>query len=163
METVSSTEVPQENSDKFTAGATVVYPDSSFCVEAVEGSNYLWQYLLRKDGSRYGGQRFYWLHNFSNSVVRKGGMAFDAAGYLWVLTDIGVQVCDQNGRVRGIFALPVELATELVDSSENKLKDIRLEITDGELLFISPSATYRRKLGVKAAVPGVTPVSEGAG
>lgn len=150
-ETASSTKVSQENSDKLTGAPAAFYPDGSFCVEAVDGSNYLWQYLLRKDGSRYGGQRFYWLHNFSNSVVRKGGMAFDADGYLWVLTDIGIQVCDQNGRVRGIFALPVELAAELVDSSENTLRDMRLEITDGELLLISPRATYRRKLGVRAA------------
>ena len=33
-------------------------------------------------------------------------MTFDTAGNLYVATPIGIQVCDQNGRVRAILPLP---------------------------------------------------------
>ena len=33
-------------------------------------------------------------------------LAFDTLGNLYVLTPFGIQVCDQNGRVRAILGLP---------------------------------------------------------
>lgn len=35
-----------------------------------------------------------------------GNMAFDTLGNLYIATPIGIQVCDQNGRVRAILPLP---------------------------------------------------------
>ena len=37
-------------------------------------------------------------------------MAFDSKGNLWTVTDAGVQICDQNGRVRAILMIPPEVA-----------------------------------------------------
>ena len=91
-------------------------------------------------------------------------MAFDADGMLWVLTDAGIQICDQNGRVRAILSLPLPLATAAVDSRQAPLFErSELIISDGAVTIVVPGATYRRRLGVKPALPGVRPPSQGQG
>lgn len=152
-----------------TAGTTAgtpeaVYPDSTLAAVAAEGSNYLWQYLLRPDGTRYAGQPFYWLHAPENRALRIGGMAFDADGMLWVATDAGVQICDQNGRVRGIISLPAPLATAATDNrSAPLLEGSALVITDGVVTLITPAGAYTRRLNVRAAAQGLRPKSQGQG
>lgn len=141
-----------------------VYPDSTLTVSRQDGSNYLWQSLRRPDGSLYASQPFYWLHAPENRALRIGGMTFDADGMLWVTTDAGIQVCDQNGRVRGIIALPQELAVAAVDNrTAPVLEGSSLVITDGLLTLATPRATYRRKLNVRPATPGIRPKSQGQG
>lgn len=62
---------------------------------------------LAPDGSLHSGQQFYWLHNTDNhNHTPYGNMAFDTMGNLYIATPIGIQVCDQNGRVRAILPLP---------------------------------------------------------
>ena len=55
-------------------------------------------------------QEYYWLH------CNGGQIAFDTAGYLYVATRMGVQLCDHNGRVRAILPLP---SGEVTDHREN--------------------------------------------
>ena len=53
------------------------------------------------------GQQFYWLHNTDNhNHTPYGNITFDTLGNLYIATPIGIQVCDQNGRVRAILPLP---------------------------------------------------------
>lgn len=85
------------------------YPSGKFVVKAAEGSAWLWSFVVKPDGSLAAGEEFYWLHNTDN-VIPEGGVAkdmvFDTDGNLFVATPAGVQVCDQNGRVRAILAPP---------------------------------------------------------
>lgn len=144
--------------------ATAIYPDSTFTVNRREGSNYLWQTLRRPDGTLYAAQPFYWLHSTENRALSIGGMAFDADGMLWVATDAGIQICDQNGRVRGIIALPRELATAAADSRTAGLPaGSSLAISDGRITLTTPHATYRRRLNVRPAIPGRRPKPQGQG
>lgn len=144
--------------------ATAIYPDSTFTVNRREGSNYLWQTLRRPDGTLYAAQPFYWLHSTENRALSIGGMAFDADGMLWVATDAGIQICDQNGRVRGIIALPRELATAAADSRTAGLPaGSSLAISDGQITLTTPHATYRRRLNVHPATPGRRPKPQGQG
>ena len=84
-----------------------IYPDHRLLVTSEKNSDWLISYIIRPDGELYAGQRFYWLHNTSNhSQHQTGNMAFDTDGNLYVATYMGVQICDQNGRVRGILSLP---------------------------------------------------------
>lgn len=139
-----------------------IYPDSTFTVSRRDGSNYLWQTLRRSDGSLYAAQPFYWLHSMENRALRIGGMAFDSEGMLWVATDAGIQICDQNGRVRGIITLPPELATAAIDSrTAPLLEGSSLTITDGMLTLTTPQRTYRRKLNIRPATPGQRPRPQG--
>ena len=141
-----------------------IYPDSTLTVNPVDGSNYLWQSLRRPDGTLYASQPFYWLHAPENRALRIGGMTFDADGMLWVATDAGIQICDQNGRVRGIIALPRELAIAAIDNRTAPiLEGSTLIITDGLLTLVTPAATYTRRLTIRPAIPGIRPKSQGQG
>ena len=146
------------------AAPQAFYPDSTMLVRPAEASNYLWQYLVRPDGSIYAGQPFYWLHSPENRALRIGGMAFDADGMLWVATDAGVQICDQNGRVRAIIDLPLPLRIAATDSrTAPVLEGSSLIVADGYISLVTPSATYTRRLGSKAATPGARPAGQGQG
>ncbi len=128
-----------------------LYSDGTLLAEPIEGSNYLKQYIISDKGERLYGQAFYWLHNYDNSLLTIADMAFDGAGNLWVLTNAGIQICDQNGRVRGILALPIGFQVE----------GARLTISDGAVQITDGTRSYTRRLNVAAPQRGVTPKSQG--
>lgn len=133
------------------APAEAVYPDGSLVAVAVPGSNYVDQYIIGKDGERLYGQRYYWLHTYDNAALDIPSMAFDADGWLWVMTRAGIQICDQNGRVRGILRLPLGFDASCA----------ALSIVDGSVTISDGRAAYTRRLNVKAP-RGVRPASQGA-
>jgi len=134
------------------AEASAVYPDSILCVEVEDSTNFLKQCLLDKSGRKYACQRFYWLHSYDNSDAGVSSMAFDAAGNLWVVTKAGIQICDQNGRVRGILAMP------------SVSRGAKLAIAQGLVYILTPDGEcYRRRLNTAPAVAGTTPPSQGQG
>lgn len=84
-----------------------IYPNGKILIATEKNSNWLISYLISPDGSLHSGQQFYWLHNTDNhNHTPYGNMAFDTMGNLYIATPIGIQVCDQNGRVRAILPLP---------------------------------------------------------
>jgi len=133
-----------------------VYPDSTLMVKAQPGSNCLWQYTIDENGNEQNGQPFYWLHSYDNSQLDVKAMTFDGAGNLWVVTkDVGIQICDQNGRVRGILKFPGTL-----DGSDM----MRIEIhKDGIDLYDRRGYIHTRQLHVTPPSPGVPPKSQGQG
>ena len=87
--------------------AIALSPDNKILVEAEINSNWLIASVVGDNGRLSYRQRFYWLHNIDNSTeTYSRQMAFDEDGNLYVATSMGVQVCDQNGRVRAILPLP---------------------------------------------------------
>jgi sugar lactone lactonase YvrE len=63
--------------------------------------------VIQPDGSLRDKQPYFWLH--MTDIPNDSGaedLAVDAHGNLYVATRMGVQVCDQNGRVRAILPLP---------------------------------------------------------
>ena len=91
-----------------TSGAEIaLYPNGKLLVASEKNSNWLISYLIAPDGSLQAGQQFYWLHNTDNhNHTPYGNITFDTLGNLYIATPIGIQVCDQNGRVRAILPLP---------------------------------------------------------
>ena len=92
---------------------TLLYPTGKLEVSAEPNSNWLRSSLVGPDGKRTATEQFYWLHNPDNETTGNGpdgaiarDLAFDTLGNLFVATAFGVQVCDQNGRVRAILTLP---------------------------------------------------------
>ncbi len=84
-----------------------IYPNRKMLIATEKNSDWLISYLIAPDGSLHCGQQFYWLHNTNNhNHTPYGNMAFDTLGNLYIATPIGIQVCDQNGRVRAILPLP---------------------------------------------------------
>ena len=126
-----------------------VYPDKSLRAYTEEGSNWLIQALWDEIRGEYTrDQRFYWLHSPENTVLAVGGMAFDGKGNLWVLTDAGLQVCDQNGRVRAIIDLPKGF-----DAARSGI-----EINEGTVRING----FSRSFNVTPPIPGVRPDSQGS-
>lgn len=131
-----------------------VYPNHTLLAVEQQGSNCLWQYLLDAKGNTFCGQRFYWLHSMDNTPIHFGPMLFDAAGNLYVATNWGIQICDQNGRVRGILTLPINAEGH----------PTALQIENGKLIYTdSKGHQFFRNLNIHAATSGVTPPSQGQG
>ena len=105
-------------------------------------------------------------------------MVFDSKGNLFVLTDIGIQVCDQNGRVRFILEIPDEVRKALLDDNGPHLPELQKDgsakeytrqlltmyIAEGKIIITDrKSFTYSRQLNISPAVKGQRPKSQGQG
>ncbi len=134
------------------ASKEAIYPGGAHVAVAVPRSNYIDQYIIGTDGERKYGQRFYWLHSIDNSALNINSMAFDGDGWLWVLTTAGIQICDQNGRVRGILRLPVGFDAE---SGSLTIDEGAITITDGHCAYTRRMNVHRNN--------DIRPASQGAG
>ena len=163
---------------------SAVYPDDSFTVlekslfYSESESNCLWQAINSDKSPHIYDQRFYWLHSYGNTLVSKGPMAFDSKGNLFTLTDIGIQVCDQNGRVRFILEIPDEVRDALVEDNKPHLPDLlpdggtkeyerkllTMYIAEGKIIISDRETfTYSRQLNISPAIWGQKPKSQGQG
>ena len=112
----------------------------------------MWQYIL-KDGTLTYGEPFYWLHNDDNShPLDIQAITFDGNGNLWAATNLGLQICDQNGRVRGIVRLPHDIEP-IID----------IAITEGYVWLHTASTNWIRHFNVSGPILGVRPESQGQG
>lgn len=149
---------------------TAAYPDSSFVVLSDSpynsgslNGNYLWQGIGKSAQSSQFLQRFYWLHSYDNAPVVKGPMAFDSMGNLFCLTNLGIQVFDQNGRVR--FILEIPLVVEIFLIMDERLRyTLNIIIQEGKIVLTdSRTFTYSREFVISPAISGQTPKSQGQG
>lgn len=82
-------------------------PDQSLLMVADTRGRWVWSFQVQMDGSLANGQPFYRLETWDASDVSGAdGMKVDTEGHLWVATRIGIQICDQPGRVVGILDKP---------------------------------------------------------
>ena len=96
---VDGTRAKAKGKIKLSDPYSAVYPGATHTAKRVEGSNWVWDYIC-KDGKLTYGQQFYYLYADAGQIL------YDASGYLYVASSVGIQVCDQNGRVRTILSLP---------------------------------------------------------
>lgn len=131
----------------------IIYPDlTNIAIIPDEPGNAVWQYILQ-DGQPTWGEPFYWLHNDDNSrPLDIYSITIDGKGNLWAATATGLQVCDQNGRVRAILRLP------------NGISPVNeITITDGYVWLHTATADWRRRFNVTAPTLGTRPASQGQG
>ena len=131
----------------------IIYPDlTNIAIIPDEPGNVVWQYLLI-DGKPACGEPFYWLHNDDNSrPLDIQSITFDGKGNLWAVTGMGLQICDQNGRVRAILRLPGDIG--FVNE---------ITISGGYVWLYTSSGDWRRRLNVASPVLGQRPQSQGQG
>ena len=129
-------------------------PDHRVLVQSEPGSNWLIAYVVGDNRKLMHGERFYWLHSADNDALKENGpMTFDTEGNLYVATAMGVQVCDQNGRVRAILTLPQGAVTNL-------------SFVDNVLYVVSGGNIYRRTMktrGYHHNQPKIEVKSQGQG
>lgn len=131
-----------------------VYPDGKHVTETEPGSDWLVNHVMDRDGNRVHGQQFYWIHNPLHRNQRISGMVYDTGGNLYVATEIGIQVCDQNGRVRAILPYPEAACADAFSFA-------------GDTLYVvCGGRLYCRKVNATAHRNGdapVAPASQGQG
>lgn len=91
---------------KFPSGVRLS-PDQSLLYVCDTQGQFVYSYQVQGDGTLKYKQRYYDLHLIDGSTQSGAdGMTVDDAGRLYVATEMGVQVCDQAGRVNGIISKP---------------------------------------------------------
>jgi sugar lactone lactonase YvrE/enterochelin esterase-like enzyme len=124
------------------ANGVTLSPDQSLLYATDMRSHWVYSYQIQPDGTLDHKQKYYHLH-MPDTADDSGadGMRADSAGRLYVATRMGVQVCDQPGRVNVILPTPNSKASNLCFGGE---KFDTLYVTAGEKVF-------RRKMKVKGA------------
>lgn len=82
-------------------------PDQTLLYVADTAGQYVYSFQIQADGALAHKQPFFHLH-VPEGAMESGadGLTVDAEGRLYVATAMGLQVCDQVGRVNGIIAKP---------------------------------------------------------
>src|SRR5262249_35081528 len=98
---------------KYANGITLS-PDQSLLYVADFGSHWVYSFQTQPDGSLAHKQKYYHLHA-PDTADDSGpdGIRVDRDGRLYVATRMGIQVCDQAGRVNCIIPTPNGLVANL--------------------------------------------------
>ncbi len=85
----------------------IASPDQSLLYVADTRGQFVWSFQIQSDGSLAHKQRYFHLH-LPDGETDSGadGMAVDTQGRLYVTTRLGLQICDQAGRVNSIIPKP---------------------------------------------------------
>jgi len=135
------------------ANGITVSPDQSLLYVADARSHWIYSYQIQPDGSLAHKQQYFWLH-VPDTADDAGadGIDVDAAGRLYVATRLGIQVCDQAGRVNCILPMPNGKVSNLVFGGP---QFDTLYATCGGKVF-------KRKLNTKGAPSFAAPVKPAA-
>ncbi|HQU41227.1 MAG TPA: SMP-30/gluconolactonase/LRE family protein, partial [Pirellulales bacterium] len=137
---------------KFSNGLTLS-PDQSLLYVADSRSHWAYSYQIQSDGTLRDKQRYYHLH-VPDTADDSGadGMRVDRDGRLYVATRMGIQVCDQAGRVNAIIPTP-----------NGKVSNLCFGGKDFDVLFATcGDRVYKRKVKVRGAPSFLPPVRPAA-
>jgi enterochelin esterase-like enzyme/sugar lactone lactonase YvrE len=114
---------------------------------------YVWSCVRKKDGTLTHAQPYFHIHSPPAAVdmrTRSMGMCVDKDGWVLVATKMGIQICDQPGRVNLILPPPIGASspTNVILAGPNQQT---LYVTCGGKLF-------KRKTKLTAAKPWAEPV-----
>jgi gluconolactonase len=126
---------------KFSNGITLS-PDQSLLYVADTKTHWVYSYQIKDDGSLTNKQKYYHLH-VPDTADDSGadGMRVDRDGRLYVATRMGVQVCDQAGRVNCILPTP-----------NGKISNLCFGGAKFDTLFVTcGDKVYQRKVKVTGA------------
>jgi sugar lactone lactonase YvrE len=128
-------------------------PDQSLLMVADTRGKWVWSYQVQDDGSLANGMPFHRLETPDDSSISGAdGMTVDTEGYLWVATRLGIQVCDQPGRVVAIVNKPQAGGISNVVLGGPDLQT--LYVTAGDKVFRRPA----RRKGVVSWQPVKPPM-----
>jgi len=133
---------------KFSNGITLS-PDQSLLYVADSRTHWVYSYQVQADGSLAHKQAYYHLH-MPDSADDSGadGLRVDTEGRLWVATRLGLQVCDQAGRVHCIIPTP-----------NGKVSNLTFGGPDRNVVYATcGDKVYRRKVQAQGAPAHMAPL-----
>jgi gluconolactonase len=119
------------------ANGVALSPDQAFLYVDDWRSHWVYNFRIQADGTLTDKQRYDWLH-LADSADEGGadGMKVDQEGRLYVATRLGVQVCDQIGKVNCILPTP-----------NRRISNLCFGGADFSTLYVTcGDKVYRRKL-----------------
>ena len=129
--------------------AITLSSDQSLLYVADSASHWVYSYHIQPDGALKHKQKYYWLHTPDDSTDSgANSMCVDSDGRLYVATRLGVQVCDQAGRVNCILPVPGGNVTAISFGGINSTT----------LYARTANDLYSRKLKPRAAPAWATPI-----
>ncbi|MBA3936028.1 MAG: SMP-30/gluconolactonase/LRE family protein [Planctomycetes bacterium] len=133
---------------KFANGVTLS-PDQSLLYVVDSRSHWVYSYQVQADGTLAHKQRYYDLHRPENSDEAWGdGMRVDRDGRLYVCTNLGLQICDQAGRVNCILPMP-----------NGHVSNMTFGGPDLDIIYATcNNAVYKRKVKVHGYEAFTTPI-----
>lgn len=130
------------------ANGVVFSPDQSLLYVNDYRSHWVYSFQIRPGGTLADKERYYWLHVAdTDDQTNADGLRVDREGRLYVATRLGIQVCDQAGKVQCIIPTPNRKIANLVFGGP---KFDVLYATCGDKV-------YRRKMNVVGANPWDAP------
>jgi sugar lactone lactonase YvrE len=124
-------------------------PDQSLLYLSDYSDRWVHSYQIQPDGTLTHKQPYYHLHVPDDDSRGSGanGMRVDRDGRLWVATHMGIQICDQAGRVLCIVPTP-----------NGKVSDLCFGGKDLDTLYaFCLDKVYKRKVKVKGVLPFQAP------
>jgi gluconolactonase len=134
------------------ASGVAFSPDGQIFYAAEASTKWVYTYIVQPDGTFADKQSFFWLH--MTDIPNNSGaedMCCDALGNLYVATRMGIQIGDQNGRVRAILPLPTPTGAARSLCFGGPKFDV-LYATDGTHIF-------KRQMKVPGVPPWSPPVN----
>ena len=120
-------------------------PDQSLLTVADSWGKWVWSFQILAGGSLANGQPFYRLET-PDITSRSGadGMTISSDGHLFVTSRIGLQICDQPGRVVGIIDKP----------QPGSLSNAVFAGPDLQTLYVTAGdKVFRRRVRMKGVLP----------
>jgi gluconolactonase len=134
------------------ANGITLSPDQTLLDVADYRSHWIYSYQIQADGTLAFKQRYYWLHAPDNEEdAGADGLRMDRDGRLYVASRLGIQVCDQPGRVQCILPMPNGKVSNLCFGGENF----------NTLFATCGDKVYKRKLKVQGAQAWAAPNKPG--
>lgn len=137
---------------RFSNGLTLS-PDQTLLYVGDSRTHWVYSYQIQPDGTLLHKQRFDWLHiHDSADDSLSDGMRVDREGRLYVATRMGIQICDQAGKVQAIIPTP-----------NGKISNLAFGGGNFDILYATcGDKVYRRKLKVQGAPSWGTPLKPAA-
>jgi len=128
----------------------VLSPDQSLLLVADTAGQFVYSFQIQPDGSLTHKQPYFHLH-LADGATQSGadGMKVDSQGNLYVATEVGLQFCDQAGRVNGIISKPQRAWLSNVVFGGPNLDELYVTCSD---------KVYKRKTAAKGVLSFKPPV-----
>ena len=135
------------------ANGITLSPDQTLIQVSDFDGRYVWSSVRKAGGKLTHIQPYFHMHSPPAAVdVRpmSDGMCSDQAGWLLVATKMGIQICDQPGRVNLIVSPPIEASRPTSVSFVGP--------GDSTIFATFGTAVYKRKTKLTAAMPWSAPI-----